>query len=438
MKLDIKRYNRQLDVLRKWIAMDRMGTFLAVTGFGKTFVGILSIKHIRKFFGEEPVIVVVPTLYLKQQWEEKLLENELSNVQVYTVQSRPEGQCKLLILDEIHRYTGDEFHKVFDSIDYQFILGLSATIDQSDEKMNIIHSHAPIIDTITTQEALDNEWISEFTIYCLPVHINEKERREMDRLNMQFNKFFSDFDYDFKTLNLCLSNESYRNQYASNFGKDPKQVHISAIQAMKLMRVRKNILYNHPNKVDSIKELVTKFPNKKIVIFSEDTDFADLIASNLPNAIVYHSNLPTLLIDKKTGEKVGKIVSDKSNNKLIYYHGNIVTKVPPTCKRVSKKKAAELVIEEFKQNKSNIIVTARAFDEGVDIPDIDMTIVAAGSSKARQDIQRRGRGLRKTDNAKLAINIQLYIPDSQEFKWTRSRLYSIPNVKWVADIDEIE
>ena len=51
---------------------------------------------------------------------------------------------------------------------------------------------------------------------------------------------FSDFDYDFKTLNLCLSNESYRNQYASNFGKDPKQVHISAIQAMKLMRVRKN------------------------------------------------------------------------------------------------------------------------------------------------------------------------------------------------------
>ena len=67
-----------------------------------------------------------------------------------------------------------------------------------------------------------------------------------------------------------------------------------------------------------------------------------------------------------------------------------------------------------------------------------MTIVAAGSSKARQDIQRRGRGLRKTDNAKLAINIQLYIPDSQEFKWTRSRLYSIPNVKWVADIDEIE
>jgi len=437
MNIDVKRYNRQLDVLRKWIAMGRVGTMEAVTGFGKTFTGILSIRHIRKYFGEEKVIVIVPSLFLKDQWIEKINENKLNNVEVYTVQSKPEGSCTLLILDEVHRYTGDEFKKIFDSIDYRFIFGLTATLDPRDDKFDIIRSKAPVCDTITTKEALENEWISDFNIYCLPVQIPESEKLQLSKINTQFNKFFSEFNFDFKQLQLCLKDIEYRTQYAKNLQKTPQEVQIFALNAMRIMRNRKAMLYNHPNKIEVVRQLVAKFNNKKIVIFSEDTKFADAIHHSIPGSLVYHSNLPTYLVDKKTNQIKGAIIKDGSNT-IIKVDGKIVSVVPKTLKRLSKKNTALTIIDKFKNNESRVIVTARAFDEGVDIPDIDMTITAAGSSKARQSTQRRGRGLRKGSSDKIAISVELYIPDSQEFKWTQSRLMNIPNVQWVASIDEIE
>jgi superfamily II DNA or RNA helicase len=45
---------------------------------------------------------------------------------------------------------------IFDVVDYQFILGLTATLERLDGKEVIIKKHCPVIDEITIDLATEN------------------------------------------------------------------------------------------------------------------------------------------------------------------------------------------------------------------------------------------------------------------------------------------
>lgn len=64
--------------------------------------------------------------------------------------------CDLLILDEIHGYASDVMSQIFSRVKYSMILGLTATIERLDGKEVIIKKYAPVCDTITMEEALEN------------------------------------------------------------------------------------------------------------------------------------------------------------------------------------------------------------------------------------------------------------------------------------------
>lgn len=141
-------YHWQKEALEKWKAQNRQGVVEAVTGAGKTLIGIrATIEQI-----EEGgfVLVIVPSLELLRQWEIKLKENlpdarigtfgsgsqvtfDDCEVIVATVNaarhwdlSPPKKENGLLIADECHRY-GSECNK--EALDERFTrrLGLSAT-----------------------------------------------------------------------------------------------------------------------------------------------------------------------------------------------------------------------------------------------------------------------------------------------------------------------
>ena len=66
---------RQLDGLRKWKANDYEGIAQYPTGFGKTYTAILAIRGMIKKDNIQSVLVVVPTIELKKQWESELIKN---------------------------------------------------------------------------------------------------------------------------------------------------------------------------------------------------------------------------------------------------------------------------------------------------------------------------------------------------------------------------
>ena len=58
-------------------------------------------------------------------------------------------------------------------------------------------------------------------------------------------------------------------------------------------------------------------------------------------------------------------------------------------------------------------------NEGVNVPDISMAIIASGTSKVKDLIQRIGRAVR-WEEGKQALIFHLFIEDSQEEKWVSS------------------
>ena len=98
------RTQRQFDVLIRWAQSFFHGTFVGATGFGKSRVGLEAIKLLRRDDISRKVIVVVPTIVLKEQWEKLLISiKQNTHTEVYVINSiinnGLRNNCSLLILD---------------------------------------------------------------------------------------------------------------------------------------------------------------------------------------------------------------------------------------------------------------------------------------------------------------------------------------------------
>lgn len=397
MKIDKKKLKRQQQVIQRWKDNKAKGTLEAVTGFGKTFVALLIIKDMNKRRPERTTLIAVPTQHLKKQWTKKVQEMGLVNVEVETVHTiiKARRTVDLFILDEIHNYASDVFRDTFRVVKYKFVLGLTATLERMDNKQVIIESYCPVIDTVDMDEALSNNYVSDFRVFNLGIELDEADRETYTKIGNQFHKFFAWFGRDFDLAMRCLKDKEQRKRYARTMDCKEDQVMIFALNFMKYMRKRKEFLYYAPSKVEKAVELIERFPVPTIT-FSQTTDFCDRIKKRIPSLCVTYHN--------KMGAK-------------------------------EKRKA----VEQFKnpRTKKRVINTARALDEGADMPEIRMAIICSGTSSPRQDLQRTGRAIRYSEG-KLGMVVNLYIKDTQEEKWLRARQRKTKNVVYVDSVDEIE
>ena len=397
MIIDQNKLKRQKQVISKWKAHKAKGTLEAVTGFGKTFVAILVIQEMNLNKPERTARVIVPTNYLRKQWEGLINEFKLKNVEVLVINTAVKQNitCDLLILDEVHNYVSRTFKTIFRVIKYKFILGLTATMERADNRHILLESYCPIIDTINMDEALRHKYVSDFRVFNLGITMNKADAAEYKRIGTKFGKFFSMFGHDFDTAMRCLSDKAYCALYAKNMGWTPEETFVFALNFNRNMQARKKFLYYASSKLDAAEEIIKTF-NVPAITFSESTDFSDLLTERLPKQCVsYHSKLG-----------------------------------------VKKKREA---LKSFKDGRTtvNTINTAKALDEGFDIAGIMMALICSGTSSQRQDLQRTGRAIRFS-KGKLGMIINLYIKDTQDYKWLLKRQQKTRNIIFVESIAEIE
>lgn len=356
-------------------------------------------------------IIVVPTLYLQQQWAEDIKEWGFKSVQIWTIQSlvkRQDLKCRLLILDEIHMYASNIFGQVFNRVEYKWVYGLTATLPEDDVRRSIINRYAPVSDTVTLEECHRNGWVSEFVIYNLAIELNPEERELYDKLNKNFGRFFGVFGHDFNLAMGCLTKAETRHDYAQSIGWDEKKLFIMATNWRRNMDLRKKLLHNSVTKLETALEICHRFDKSRIITFSQTIDMADALNSELGKiSEVYHS--------KVKGRKFG-------------------------TKYFSKAKMLERAIDRFKDDTSGVRVlcTAKALDQGANIPQIDFAITISGTSKQRQALQRWGRAVRKVHGKSTRI-VELYLKDTQDERWMKSRQKAAPDmlVRHITSIDQI-
>jgi len=394
MRVNEKRLERQTNSLRKWSNAGCKGTLEACTGFGKTYAAVMAIEALNKQQPGQSTLIVVPTTHLRKQWSAQV--KHLDNVTVSVINSavKKEWDVNFLVLDEIHNYASAVFGTIFEKVKYSKILGLTATITRQDGNDYLIRQRAPIFDKVTLDEALREGYVSPFRVFNVPVMLTEDDKRRYKDLSNNFTYYFSKFGHDFGQAMNCLKSEQACENFARRTTATSEEVRIWAINFNRNLSNRKKMLYNNQAKLISAKELIDKL-DMKTITFSESVDFAQaLTKATAPWSTSYSSRM--------------------------------------------NKGMRKVALEQFNDDKQDIRVinTAKALDEGFDVPGVELAIIASGSSSPRQDVQRTGRAIRFVEG-KVGYIVNLYMPDTQDEKWLRKRQKNSTNIQYVQSLEDV-
>ena len=465
--LDTVRYVRQLRSVVRWKHITKAcGTVEAATGFGKSTIPLI-IKAKMESMKNRPlhdckVVIVVPTTPLRKQWMSILKNLGLDrNVYVYVINTVALKanfyiECDLLVIDEIHMMAAEKFSRIFQRVKYSWILGLTATLNRLDGKERLLKKYAPICDSITQAEAIENGWISDFIEYNLAVPVGREDVVKQKKLNKEIRFYMSKFG-DFQVMLSCLSSGNAKIYAQQNDIEDPGQVSMWARNAIRATQARKELMEMPQRKIDIAIDLINDL-DLRTITFSQATEFADEVAQGLgKKAEVYHSTMSSkdLMFDKsktyKTLSGLNRAVDKlKKTEGLTYVRANEATltakwKAPKT---VGANTRAQMALDAFKQKKISVLCSAKALDQGFDDPTVQLGIDASRSSNPTQHTQRTGRVARicKNTNGKNAIKIyvNLYIPDwsvpnsRDEKKLRQCQVKNPSKIIWVDSADELK
>jgi superfamily II DNA or RNA helicase len=88
----------------------------------------------------------------------------------------------------------------------------------------------------------------------------------------------------------------------------------------------------------------------------------------------------------------------------------------------------------FRRGEIDVLVTCRALDEGINIPDASLAVIVASTASTRQRIQRLGRVLRPAENKDHAEIYTIYAsePEADRLRQEEDGLEGVNEVSWDA------
>lgn len=389
-------YSWQKEALKKWKAQNYQGVVEAVTGAGKTLIGIsATIEQVEQ---GGFVLVIVPSLELLRQWEIKLKENlpdarigifgggaqvtfDDCEVIVATVNaarhwdlSPPKEENGLLIADECHRY-GSECNK--EALDERFTrrLGLSATYQRNDNGNSdwLEPYFGETCFTLDYERAIDDGVISQFSVALIGVAFSDSERIEYDEYSEKLyrlkRKLLNDFDITEEPFGEFMKEVSLLAAGGYEEGTGIARSYLSAFEK------RRALLAESPAKIKGLLKLiaVVKSANRTL-IFTQTVESAETVAETL---------------------RFNGIETQAVHSKM-------------------KMDERRRILSEFGEGKLKVIVAPQVLDEGIDVPEADLAIIVAASKTRRQMIQRMGRVLRRKSDGRLARFALLYVEETSE------------------------
>ena len=391
----------QKEGINKWYQAGCNGTLEYATGVGKSRCGVLAAGWLVKSKPDASILILTSTQTIRDQaWIAEfkkwgayhIFEDNVECVCIQTAYKYEGRHYNLIIADEVHNYLGFEegskYFRVFENNTYDKLLCLSASIDV--DLLPKLNTIAPICDSIDTNKAVELGLVSPFQIYNVMVNLSEDERAAYHKCDVEFNKTFSVFKHDLTVMFECLKSHTYFTKHLMNVfgGYTLSPAEKSEImhkyksypnRCSNAMKERKSILYEANEKLDAIEHISNLINTRKGVIFSQTSKFAD-----------------------RVGEVLGDI--------CVVEH----SKIRPPKKRLEN-------IKKFQDDRTRVrrISAVKSLNEGANLKGTSFIIIASGTSKLKDTIQRIGRSVRFEDG-KTALIIRLCVRDSQEEKWMKS------------------
>lgn len=376
------RDERQEEFRKKWIKNKCKGSIVACTGFGKTRTALKCLKSVINKYPSTNFLIIVPTDNLKIQWEQCIDNNGLSfngKVVIINTAIKNNYTTDILVLDEAHRFNSKTFRKVFDTVKYKYILGLTATYERLDDlHKEVMDKYCPVIDTINLGEAITNSWVSKFREYQVLIEVDDIET--YNEYNKEFQEHFEYFGYDF---NLCMSligprgfinRAKLRDERCPNGSEEERKavfrsITYHATAFMRVLQKRKSFINNHPRKIEIARKIIEARNDCKIITFSNNIKMAEAIGMG------------------------GQIYTGKDSK--------------------SKSRAN---LAEFNAAKTGLIHSVNKLIEGADIKGLSVGIILGLDSSETKAVQKRGRCIRFEED-KVAELFNIVIAGTVESKW---------------------
>ncbi len=415
-------FDWQVNCLDAWKNNEYRGIVNVVTGAGKTVLALAAIDYLQNHLiscqdvacsdkiVKLKVKIIVPQTFLVSQWKEELqsklninpseigvfcgLHKDTADKRfmIYVVNSARNSlsshilndvssdNAVLLIADECHRYTSGENSKIFDfyslldkTQNKYFSLGLSATPKTARYEV-ITRVLGSEFFSYGFADALHTKIISNFLIFSIGVRFSDSELLEYLDLSEQISILHIRLTAACPELKRLTSDLFFaRLESLASSAAEPR-ISDMAATLMTLSYRRKAIVYLAEERINCALRLVSYLEtHTKIIVFCERIETSEILYSRLREL---YPNLVGL------------------------YHSGMDVKV--------KKRA----LEQYKSSVLRILITCKALDEGLNVPDTDVGIIVSSSSTLRQRVQRLGRILRKSKKIKKLY--YLFVENSNE------------------------
>lgn len=367
----ISRTDRQKEGIKKWIQANCKGTWCYSTGFGKTRTAVMAIMKVLKVKPDAKVLISVPTEFLQKQWMDEYIikYNLIKNCEVRIVNSiiKTSHDVDLLVIDEAHLVVSDQFRQIFECVDYDMVLCLTATLERLDGKEALIKALAPVCDQVTVEESTANGWLSPYKEYVVLLDV---DMTDYEKWNQEFIGFFSQMNYDFSLAMKLCTNIIERRKYAKRLGLDQRQFDAICFGWMDRLRKRKSFVQSHPHKLEVARKILDARKDKKCITFCATIKDSEKLAQK--GEFVLHS-------------------------------------------QKSKKDNAS-TIDTFNQANTGVIHSSKAARTGIDLKGLSVEIILNTDSSKITKTQTIGRTIR-FEPGKQAEIFTLIIRNTIEQKW---------------------
>lgn len=422
-------YRWQEDCLENWFKNEGRGIVQAVTGTGKTFLALSVLKRMDEKTGNQlRVKIVVPTAELMRQWEHSLRDflkepgNEEKSLRgviglrggghnaesdckymIYVINSARyelarrilgelrEGEQVLMIADECHHYVSGQNRLIFEFLPHLngeqasrfYSLGLTATLPGGQARQYLASVLGKRIYSYGMKEAAAQSTVCECDIYHIGLTLLKEEKETYEELTERMNILYRKLVKGFPLLREAGQRERFEilRQIAGSRDKRAAQ---TALLYIRLTYKRKSLVCLASERLLCACDLIACLDiNEKIIIFGERVSQAEELYQ---------------ILNRQYPERVGR------------YHSRMGYQ------------ANKNVLERFRAGNIRILITCKALDEGVDVPDVSVGIVLSGTSVKRQRVQRMGRIIRIQEGKGRA---SLYYLHTEE---TAEETYFLPDI----------
>lgn len=383
----------QSAALGAWQRGARRGVASVVTGGGKTMFAFLCMREAASSLSAHHVVIVVPTLALLDQWYVALVDDlgvPSSDIGLYSgegIASQP-GRVNLMVLNTARHWAPelsgqrptllivDECHRAASPENAKALAG----------------RHVATLGLSATPERDYDNLFAEVIVPALGPVICEYGYNEARRDSViapfklvNVEAFFTPAEQEqFDQLTRRLASLVRRHRQ----GEDVEE------RLQRLFRERASVSAGAASRIPIGVRLVETEPGQRVLVFHEQIRAADelvrLVDSRMRRVAAYHSGLS------------------------------------PGLRRDN--------LRMFRRGQLDVLVTCRAIDEGINVPEANVAIIVSSTSSTRQRIQRLGRVLRPALGKELATIYTLFVTQQERTRLEQEaeHLEGVEAIQWLS------